>query len=101
MTERTGRKSSPKFLSLKYKSIRPNYTKKYHTLDLDCDIKIFKLYEERGDDWSSISKEMDDMDPIKIRNRYYSHIFKRQNLIKEEIQAREKAEKEISKSKEC
>jgi len=35
------------------------------------------LKEDLGDNWVMISKMMGDMDPIKVRNRYYSQIIRR------------------------
>ena len=60
-------------------------------MDLDSDLKIYELFEEKGEDWCAISRMMGNMDPIKLRNRYYTHVFKKKQEIVEEIEARKKA----------
>ena len=88
MAQLTGKKTSPKFLRQRYNTIKPQYSNKNVSLNINSDIKIYELFEEIGDDWISMSKLMGNMDPIKIRNRYYSHVFKKEDEIVAEIKAR-------------
>lgn len=77
--ERVGKKITASFLRLKYKETKPTYAPKPKFLNNQDDIIILKMVQKYDVDWKRISEEMDNMDPIKIRNRYYSYILKPRN----------------------
>mmetsp|Transcript_35429 Transcript_35429/g.31916 ORF Transcript_35429/g.31916 Transcript_35429/m.31916 type:complete len:262 (-) Transcript_35429:625-1410(-) len=79
----TSKKVTPQYLKLRYKQIKPQYTKKSQSLTQEDDCDIIRLFDQYGDDWEQISKNLSNMDPIKIRNRFYSQILKRKNFYEE------------------
>eukprot|EP00330_Aristerostoma_sp_ATCC50986_P001923 CAMPEP_0114579592 /NCGR_PEP_ID=MMETSP0125-20121206/3928_1 /TAXON_ID=485358 ORGANISM="Aristerostoma sp., Strain ATCC 50986" /NCGR_SAMPLE_ID=MMETSP0125 /ASSEMBLY_ACC=CAM_ASM_000245 /LENGTH=111 /DNA_ID=CAMNT_0001770409 /DNA_START=459 /DNA_END=794 /DNA_ORIENTATION=+ len=69
-----GKNVTPAFLRCKYKQIKPQYAAKNETLNELHDSKLADLIGKYGEDWESISVEMGHMDPIKLRNRFFSQI---------------------------
>eukprot|EP00330_Aristerostoma_sp_ATCC50986_P009837 CAMPEP_0114587114 /NCGR_PEP_ID=MMETSP0125-20121206/10157_1 /TAXON_ID=485358 ORGANISM="Aristerostoma sp., Strain ATCC 50986" /NCGR_SAMPLE_ID=MMETSP0125 /ASSEMBLY_ACC=CAM_ASM_000245 /LENGTH=156 /DNA_ID=CAMNT_0001782867 /DNA_START=200 /DNA_END=670 /DNA_ORIENTATION=+ len=71
----TTKKVTPTFLRKRYQEIKPSYQHKdQHLSEEHDDKKGIKLH---GEDWEQISRMLDNMDPIKIRNRYFSQIVKK------------------------
>lgn len=95
----TNKKATPNFLKLKYKANKPEYTTKNKSFSLQDDLTILKMFLKHGANFDAISKEINDNDSIRIRNRFYSHIKKKnvyeklyKMIIQEQLKKKAEAE---------
>ena len=70
----TGRSVTPNFLKSRYKQIKPDFEHDQRKLTEEDDQLIMNVVEEYGEDWEMIFQKITTIDPIKLRNRYYSKI---------------------------
>jgi len=82
------KKVTPNFLKNRYKEIAGDQIKKGVKFSHEEDLKIAKLYESYGTDWTAISAAFVDRTPVMIKNRYYSHIRRKGLLDSLKFEAR-------------
>lgn len=77
----TGRtKLSPVFLRERYAKLKEEKAETREPFSLNEDLKLVELIQEFGCDWLKISALFGNRGPVKLKNRYYTHIL-RKNLL--------------------
>jgi len=80
--KRSNQKITLAFLKKRYKAIKPAYKAQTVPLSSEDDQLIIKTIEKYGLEWKKIYEVLPKVDPVKIRNRYYSKIKKEKGEIK-------------------
>lgn len=90
LTILTGNKRSPNFLMKEYMKLKGGAIESNEPFTYDEDVKLVKLTEELGMNWIKIAEIFGNRGAIKLKNRFYCHLKKKNLLdgIKEEVQRR-------------
>jgi hypothetical protein len=85
---------NPKFLMSRYKELVTDFSVKRIRFTHDEDMMIAKYFKIYGNDWNKIASHFDSRTSIMLKNRYYSHIKKR-NLLNKLFEETNEEEKMI------
>lgn len=87
----TKKRLPTQFLMAQYSELKNQFTENAAPFSKEEDLKLVELVEMYGMKWMKIAEFFENRGPIKLKNRYYGHIV-RKNLL-------ESLKEELSKSK--